>query len=189
MSQDTTRDRTVSQGPAEISDGIFARRLYALRKAAGLTQQQLASAMSAAGNTMHRSAVAKIEAGDRAVSVGEAFQLAGVLGVGLAELVTDPGPGPGPVTVQEWEEQRAHRARVEARVEAQVRVRGLQYEAAERHKVLEEDRILYENTMDRLRAAERRVAELGGEVPPPPPAFEQDLAAASRPLALGKDDQ
>jgi transcriptional regulator with XRE-family HTH domain len=176
MSQDTTGDHPASQGSAEISDGIFARRLSALRKTAELTQQQLADAMSASGNTMHRSAIAKIEAGDRAVSVGEAVQLAGVLGIDLAELVTEP---------TDSEQERAHRRRVEA----QVMVRSLQHLAAERYKLLEEQKILYENAVDRLEAAQRRLAELGGESASlPDPHMEAILASQSVPLE-GNDDQ
>jgi transcriptional regulator with XRE-family HTH domain len=166
MSQDTSGDHSPPQSPAEVSDGIFARRLHALRTAAGLTQQQVASA---AGNAMHRSAIAKIEAGDRSVSVGEAVQLARALGVDLAELVTDPAPDSAL--------ERAHLARVHA----QLLVRALQLEAAERHKLLEEARILYENTTDRLKAAEQRLAELGGEMHPASLVLEQLLAAASVP--------
>jgi transcriptional regulator with XRE-family HTH domain len=148
MSQDTTGDHPASQGPAEISDRIFARRLYALRKTAGLTQQQLAEQMTRAGNTMHRSAIAKIEAGDRAVSVGEAVELAAVLGVGVAVLVTEDS--------SDTERERAHRARVEA----QVAVRALEHEVAERSVLLEEARVLLENSADRLEAARHRLAEL-----------------------------
>ena len=160
-----------------MADRVFARRLSALRKAAGLTQQQLAGNMAETGSAMHRSAIAKIEAGDRAVSIGEAVQLARALGVGLAELVTDPDSGSA--------QERAHRARVDA----QVKVRGLQYEAASRYRLLKEQVMLYENTVTRLREAGRRLAELGGEMPPEPPAIEQTLAAASRPLAPGEDDR
>jgi transcriptional regulator with XRE-family HTH domain len=143
MSQDTTGDHLISQGHAEVLDGIFARRLAALRKATGLTQQQLAAAMAAGGSTMHRSAIAKIEAGDRAVSVGEAVQLAGVLGVDVAELVTE----------------RA----LDARTRAQLEVRALQREAGERHAELEEARIMYEAARDRLGGAQRRLAGLSGK--------------------------
>ena len=148
MSQDPTGDHLASQGPAQISDGIFARQLHALRKAAGLTQQQLADAMSATGNAMHRSAIAKIEAGDRAVSVGEAVQLAGALGADLAELVTE--------RALDTEQERAHRARVEA----QVKVRALEYETAERHRLLQEAQFRYEDAEGRLKAARKELRTL-----------------------------
>jgi transcriptional regulator with XRE-family HTH domain len=134
-----------SQRPSEISDGIFARRLLALRKAAGLTQEQLADRMTRAGNTMHRSAIAKIEAMDRAVSIGEAVQLAGALGADLADLVSE----------RSWDTQQdsAHRERAEA----QVRVRSRELEVAERHKRLEEDQFLYDHAMEQLEQARREL--------------------------------
>jgi transcriptional regulator with XRE-family HTH domain len=181
MPQDTTGDHSVDQGASpDLPDAIFARRLRTVRQSAGLTQLQLADRMSAAGDKMHRSAIAKIESGDRVVSVGEAVQIAGVLGVDLVELVTDPAG-----------QDEAHRRRVEAQAE----VRSRQHLAAERRRLLEEQQVLYDNAVDRLQAAERRLAELGGELPhaltasSAHTAFEQTLAAASRPLAPGKDDQ
>jgi transcriptional regulator with XRE-family HTH domain len=166
----------MSQGPAETSDEIFARRLRALRETAGLTQQQLADEMSAAGNRMHRSAVAKIESGDRTVSIGEAMQFAVALGIDLADLVTDRGT--------HAENEKIHRARVNARAQVQ----GLRYELAERTKVLQDDQLLLENTADRLKAAEKRLADLGGELPPETP---QSIEASipMQPLHPGKDDQ
>ena len=71
-------------------DAIFARRVCEARHAAGLKQQDLADLMSSTGRKMHRSQIGKIEAGDRVVSVGEAFQLAAFLGIDLAELVAEP---------------------------------------------------------------------------------------------------
>jgi transcriptional regulator with XRE-family HTH domain len=146
MSQDLTGSNMGSQRPSEISDEIFARRLLTLRKVAGLTQEQLADRMTKAGNTMHRSAIAKIEAGDRAVSIGEAVQLAGVLGADLADLASE----------RSWdtEQDRAHRERAEV----QVRVRSLELLVAERHKRLEEDQFLYENAVEQLEQAQRELS-------------------------------
>src|SRR5258708_18282204 len=90
MSQDTAGNNTEAQRTTEISDGIFARQLFKMRKAAGLTQEQLAERMTTAGNTMHRSAIAKIEAGGRAGSIGEAVHFARGLGVDLGELTAAP---------------------------------------------------------------------------------------------------
>jgi transcriptional regulator with XRE-family HTH domain len=148
MSQDLTGSNMESQRPSEISDGIFARRLLALRKTAGLTQDQLADRMTKAGNTMHRSAIAKMEAGDRAVSIGEAVQLAGVLGVDLADLASE----------RSWdtEQDRAHRERAEV----QIRVRSLELEVAERHKRLVEDQFLYEHAVEQLEQAQRELSTL-----------------------------
>src|SRR5258707_4904412 len=90
MSQDTTGNNTESQRPTEISDGIFARQLFKMRKAAGLTQEQLAERMTTAGNTMHRSAIAKIEAGGGAGAIGEAVPVARGVGGEPGGLTPDP---------------------------------------------------------------------------------------------------
>jgi transcriptional regulator with XRE-family HTH domain len=71
-------------------DRIFARRLRALREAARLTQRQLAERMTVAGYRMHQTTIAKIEAADRPVVIGEAVVFARIIGVDLAELVTEP---------------------------------------------------------------------------------------------------
>lgn len=177
-------DWTDQPPPSALSDSIFARRLREVRQQARTTQQQLAERMTATGHKMHRSAIAKIEVGDRPVSIGEAVQLAGILGVSLMELVTDRGS----VTDQE----KLHRVRVEA----QIVVRSLQHEAAERHKLLQEAQVLYENSVERLEAARRRLADLGGgaawdspSLPTYDPVIEHSLAERSIPLGPGKDDQ
>jgi transcriptional regulator with XRE-family HTH domain len=174
MSQGTGDDWDSQGGPSDFSDAIFARRLREVRQQAKTTQQQLAGRMTAVGHKMHRTAIAKIEVGARPVSIGEAVQLAGALGVPLMELVTDHGS----VTEQE----QLHRARIEA----QVAVRSLKHEAAERHKLLKEAEVLYENTVARLKAAEQRLADLGGGVAwDAPPYIEQTLAECSIPLGKG----
>jgi transcriptional regulator with XRE-family HTH domain len=72
-----------------LGDAIFAQRLGEIRARAGLTQQQIADRMAAAGHAMvHRSTIGKIENGDRPVTIGEAIALTTVLGVPLAALVT-----------------------------------------------------------------------------------------------------
>jgi transcriptional regulator with XRE-family HTH domain len=153
-SQDTTEGHSEYQvWPSDFSDATFARRLRLVREAAGMTQQQLADAMAATGNKIHRSTIGKIESGGRPVTIGEAVQLAGILGIPLELLVTEPSP-------DTWE-RRAHLVRVEA----QVRLRGLKHEAAERHRLLEEARVLYEDTERRIKRAERDLAALGGELP------------------------
>jgi transcriptional regulator with XRE-family HTH domain len=184
MSQDAEDEWVAVGPPSEFSDAIFARRLREIRQLAQTTQQQLADRMTATGHKMHRSAIAKIEVGDRPVSIGEAVRLAGILGVHLTELVTDRGS----VTEQE----KLHRARVEA----QIAVRSLQHEAAERDKLLHEAQVLHENTMGRLQAAQRYLAELGGgaawdspDLPSPDLEIERTLADRSIPLSPGQDDQ
>jgi transcriptional regulator with XRE-family HTH domain len=138
--------------PSDFSDATFARRLRLVREAAGMTQQQLADAMAATGNKIHRSTIGKIESGDRPVTIGEAVQLAGIVGVPLEVLATD-------LPDDAWE-----RIAYSNRVKANVRLRSLQHEASERHKVMEEARLLYEDTLRRLKRAEQAVAALGGEL-------------------------
>lgn len=195
MAQGAAAGYCEQQGPpSDRSDSIFARRLREVRQQAGVTQQQMATRMTEAGHKLHRSAVAKIELGERPVTIGEAVQLAGILGVPLMELVTDHGAS--------THVERLHAARVEA----QIAVRSLQHEAAERHKLLEEQKLLYDNVVGRLAAAQRRLRELGGELPwntpgiPPgvqpeifgPPDrdhIEATLAAASRPMPPSESGQ
>ena len=148
MSQDTTGNNTESQRPADISDGIFARQLFKLRKMAGLTQEQLAERMTAAGNTMHRSAIAKIESGDRSVPVGEAVQFAEVLGVDLGELTTERSGD----TVRD----RALRERMEV----QIRVRNLRDLVTDRHERLEEAQFRYQHAAEQLEQAQRELSSL-----------------------------
>jgi|SRR5579859_5140407 len=148
MSQDTTGNLSASRGPVQISDEVFARRLHALRRVAGLTQQGLADAMSVAGNTMHRSAIAKIEAGDRAVSIGEAVQLAAVLGVELADLVTEHAA--------DTEEERAHRAFMEA----QLKVRQLEHQATQLDAEVRTAQFMQGVTLEKLSWARQELAKL-----------------------------
>lgn len=152
MSQDLTGTLPAVQGlPADMADAVFAGRLRVIREAAGLTQQQLAGLMSRTGGRIHRSAIAKMESGDRTVSVGEAVQLAAILGTGVAELITDPGP--------DNEEGRAR----QARVEAQVRLRSAEHEAARRHDLMEEAQLLYAHALEAVEQARQQLAALDGE--------------------------
>jgi transcriptional regulator with XRE-family HTH domain len=173
--QGTTENHT---GPlATTSDETFARRLAELRKDAGLTQKQVADAMTAARIAMHRTAVAKIEAGDRAVSVGEAVQFAAVLGVRLDELVTGPGP--------DSELERA-------RASAQVKARALELELAGRTRALREDRALLQDTAGRLAAAMSDLAELvpelAGELALQQELLDGQLAENGLPPVSRKED-
>lgn len=179
MSPDNSEDFAAPHGtPSDFSDAIFARRLREVRQTAGVTQQQLADRMTAVGHKMHRSAIAKIEVGDRPVSIGEAVQFAGQLGTTLMDLVTD--------TRSDSPAERLHHKRVEA----MIRVRSLQHEAAERHKYLYEAQVLYENTVERLKTAERSLAELGGGVAwDEARSIEQTLAAQSSPLTEKGNDR
>lgn len=76
--------------PGDDPDTIFARRFRALREAAELTQRQVADQASLDGYRMHQTTVAKIEAGERPVIIGEAVTLARIIGVDLADLLTPP---------------------------------------------------------------------------------------------------
>jgi transcriptional regulator with XRE-family HTH domain len=149
MSQDTTGNHSIPQGqPSDSPDAVFARRLRAARLAAGTTQQQLADRMAAAGHKMHRSAIAKIESGERPVTIGEAVQLAGQIGVTLTDLIT----GDMAYSRQDKEYRQL--------VEAKIKVRSLEHETAERHKLLEEARFLHEHAEDRLKAARKELSTL-----------------------------
>jgi transcriptional regulator with XRE-family HTH domain len=95
---------------------------------------------------MLQSTVAKIESGERPVSIGEAVQFAEVLGVDLDELTTErPGDTVRDKVLQE-------------RAEARIRVRSLQHLAAERHKRLEEAQFLYEHAAEQLEQAQRELS-------------------------------
>jgi transcriptional regulator with XRE-family HTH domain len=77
--------------PGTDPDEVLPIRLRAARESAGLTQRQLAASMTTAGYGMHQTTIAKIEAGERPVTVGESAALARVLGVDHAGLITNPG--------------------------------------------------------------------------------------------------
>ena len=98
-------------GEAE-TEAVLARRLRRLREAGHLTQQQIASQMTGAGYRMHQTTIAKIEAGERPVTIGEAVALAWALGVGLLDLVTEPD-------LDELAEALAELARCQARLAAE----------------------------------------------------------------------
>jgi transcriptional regulator with XRE-family HTH domain len=69
---------------------ILGRRLRALREEAGMTQTQLADAMTRQGFPMHQTMIGKVEANQRPVRVNEAAALAGILGFALPDLLADP---------------------------------------------------------------------------------------------------
>jgi transcriptional regulator with XRE-family HTH domain len=71
-------------------DRVLPGQLRALREAAGYTQRLIADQMTLAGYKMHQTTVAKIEAGERPVTVGEAAALAHIVGASLADLITPP---------------------------------------------------------------------------------------------------
>jgi len=74
-------------------DAVFGRRLRTVRQQAGRTQQDLAERMTLLGHRMLQSTIAKIELGERPISLSEAACFAGLLGVTVAALAGDaPAP-------------------------------------------------------------------------------------------------
>jgi len=101
-------NRTLPGSP----DEVFARRLRVLRERAGLAQRQVADAMTGLGYRMRQTTIAKIEAGQRPVYVGEAVAFGHIFGVGVAGLVTEPDDPPA----RDLASALAHRAGCEQRV-------------------------------------------------------------------------
>jgi hypothetical protein len=91
--------------------------------------------------------VAKIESGERPVSIGEAVQLAEVLGASLMDLVTDDMTG---------RQEREYRQLAEAKI----KVRSLEYETAEQDKLLQEAQFRHEHAVDQLQAARDELSKL-----------------------------
>lgn len=65
---------------------VIAQRVEQVRKARGLSQRDVAQALGALGISLHQTAIAKIENGERKVTVEEALLLAAVLNVAPANL-------------------------------------------------------------------------------------------------------
>jgi transcriptional regulator with XRE-family HTH domain len=123
-------------------DVLFGRRLRYMREEAGLTQQQLADVMRAAGFRIYRSTIGKIEAGERVVSVGEATEFADVLGIDLRELI-NVGTG--------------------RRVKAQLKVRSLELRADDYARQLEETQVLLDDTRAKLKDARAQLKKVEAE--------------------------
>lgn len=70
----------------------FGRRVRQFRKAAGLTQQQLAERLSEWGRSYHQTTVAKLEAGNRPTTLEELIPLAAALGVSQRQFFEEPSP-------------------------------------------------------------------------------------------------
>ncbi|WP_186526295.1 helix-turn-helix domain-containing protein [Leekyejoonella antrihumi] len=70
----------------------FGRRVKKLRRAAGLTQRQLADRLSQWGRSYHQTTIAKLEAGSRPTTLDELTPLAVALGVSQREFFDDPSP-------------------------------------------------------------------------------------------------
>jgi transcriptional regulator with XRE-family HTH domain len=141
-SQDATEAR--STPPLDSADAVFARRLRDTRAVAGLTQQQLADRMTAAGHKMFRSQIGKIENGDRPVTISEATALADALGVTLADLATD----------------LAATMRNSARIAALTQIRSLTEQIAGHVAAIHEQEVLCQDAQRRLDELKQILAEL-----------------------------
>lgn len=75
----------------EAISRAFGQRTKAARMDAGLTQAQLQDRLASRGIKIDSSGLTRIEAGQREPRLSEALAIAGVLGFGLANLVT-PAP-------------------------------------------------------------------------------------------------
>lgn len=82
-----SREQALKQAATE-----FGQRVRQLRKAAGLTQQQLADRLSQWGRSYHQTTVAKLEAGTRPTTLEELIPLSVALGVSQREFFEDPSP-------------------------------------------------------------------------------------------------
>ncbi|MGH3601091.1 MAG: helix-turn-helix domain-containing protein [Pseudonocardiaceae bacterium] len=71
----------------EENSGSIGERVRRYREAVGLSQEDLAKAMTDAGHRWHQASVFKVEAGTRSVKIEEAVSLATTFGVSLGELV------------------------------------------------------------------------------------------------------
>ena len=78
---------------AEVIEQAVARKLRELRQIAGLSQAKVAERMFGKGQPWHQQTAWKVEAGQRAVRVGELADLAAILGVTAATLLSDDDYG------------------------------------------------------------------------------------------------
>ena len=69
-----------------MPSNIIGKQISRLRNQLGLSQDQLSAKCQRVGLDISRGTLAKIEAGIRCVSDGEALLLAQALGVGVADL-------------------------------------------------------------------------------------------------------
>jgi transcriptional regulator with XRE-family HTH domain len=86
-SQDTTGHNWWWRMGMHDPDQVLPEHLRMIREAAGRTQRAVAEEMTLAGYKMHQTTIAKIEAGERPVTVGEAVALACIVGVSLTALI------------------------------------------------------------------------------------------------------
>lgn len=92
----TNQRQPTDDPPGAAQDGygeperVLAAQARAYREKLGLTQDEIAAAMTARGHRMRQSTVAKIEAAQRPVRVNEAVALAAVLHADLPALLAGP---------------------------------------------------------------------------------------------------
>jgi transcriptional regulator with XRE-family HTH domain len=136
---------------ADELDEALAKRIRELRTEAGLTQQQLAERMTLAGSKMHQTTIAKIEAGERPVVVGEAVLLAALLNASLDDLIAVAGAT----------DKSSNAMRRAAReLEARNAVRALEREVEKRRVELTMAQLALQSAEERLIAAEANLAKL-----------------------------
>jgi transcriptional regulator with XRE-family HTH domain len=128
---------------------VFRRRLREIRTQRELTQADVAEMLEPLF-PMHRSAIAKIESGDRPVLLGEAAALAWYFRVPLDEMLSDPEP-----TKRDEREI--------GRLVVQAEVHQLEREVADWARKAEDARLLMENAQARLEARRQGLAKLERE--------------------------
>ena len=82
--------RTKPAGAARSPNGHFRYQLAEARKARGFSQAQLAKRLTEIGYKMHETSIARIESGERRVSLDDAMAISLALGCQLAQLVAPP---------------------------------------------------------------------------------------------------
>ncbi|MEN4476855.1 helix-turn-helix transcriptional regulator [Mycolicibacterium cosmeticum] len=73
------------------AEAAFAVNVRTARQSRGLTQADVARQMSRSGYRWHAATVYKVENGERQIQLGEALELARILGVGVEEMATPHG--------------------------------------------------------------------------------------------------
>ncbi len=130
--------------PTDFNRSV-GQNLQVLRKAAGLSQTDLAEALSARGLPFMQQTVLKVEKGSRPLKLEEAATAADVIGVTISDLFTAPGEVSGGESLRQlliaYNRERAAEVEVkraeEALQEAQERLTNMR---AERHAFEEASR-------------------------------------------------
>jgi transcriptional regulator with XRE-family HTH domain len=120
MTDEAKQTETISPGKLREAYGddperILGQRLRALREEAGMSQGEVADAMTRQGFPMHQTMIGKVEQNKRPVRVNEAAALAAILGLTLPDLLADPELDAVESTLRdELREATARRLRAEA---------------------------------------------------------------------------